>query len=173
MTELVPLSERHIPAVRELVRDPETLRYTRVPEPPPPDFAEEWIARYERGREAGEREGFAIVEGDEFLGLALAPAIDAETREAELGYVVAPVARGRGVASEALRLLTDWAFGRGLERLELRISVGNGASRKVAQRCGYELEGTLRAAYFKQGRREDTEIWSRLAPGVGDGDFAG
>ena len=173
MTELVPLSREHVSAVRELVADPDVLRYTRVPEPPPPGFAEDWIARYVRGREHGERVGFAIVEDGEFVGLALAPSVDLETREAELGYVVAPAARGRGVAGEALRLLTEWAFGNGLERLELRISVDNPASRKVAMRCGYAFEGTLRAAYFKQGRREDTEIWSRLAPGVGDGDLAG
>jgi RimJ/RimL family protein N-acetyltransferase len=94
----------------------------------------------------------------------LAPKIDRETRTAELGYVVAPEARGRGVATEALRRLTAWAFEE-LEmiRLELLISVDNTVSKKVAERCGYVREGVLRSAYFKQGRREDTEIWSRLA----------
>jgi RimJ/RimL family protein N-acetyltransferase len=67
------------------------------------------------------------------------------------------------VATEALRRLTAWAFEE-LEmiRLELLISVDNAASKKVAERCGYRREGVLRSAYFKQGRREDTEIWSRL-----------
>ena len=58
-------------------------------------------------------EGFAIDDDDgAFLGLALAPAIDVDAAEAELGYIVAAHARGRGVATEALRQLTKWAFER-------------------------------------------------------------
>lgn len=147
-----------------MLDDPDNLRFTRVPEPVPPGFAQAWLEIYEEERRTGTREAFAIV-GDDgaFLGLALAPKIDRETRTAELGYVVAPEARGRGVATEALRRLTAWAFEE-LEmiRLELLISVDNAASKKVAERCGYLREGVLRSAYFKQGRREDTEIWSRL-----------
>ena len=161
---LEPLSQAHLAAIRELVRDPETIRFTRIPEPAPPDFPERWLARYELGREDGSREGFAIVDGDgSVLGLALAPSIDAETRTVELGYLVAPEARGRGVASEALRQLTDWAFAElGALRIELLIGVDNVASRRVAERCGYTLEGVLRSVHLKAGVRGDTEIWSRL-----------
>jgi hypothetical protein len=57
---LVPLDREHLPAVEELVRDPDVLRHTRVPEPPPPGFAETWLGLYERGRADGTREGFAL-----------------------------------------------------------------------------------------------------------------
>ena len=91
------------------------------------------------------------------------PAIDLEARTAELGYIVAEEARGRGVATEGLRLLTDWALSElGALRLELLISVENEASKRVAERCGYEREGVLRSTYVKPGVREDVEIWSRL-----------
>jgi RimJ/RimL family protein N-acetyltransferase len=148
-----------------MLDDPDLLRFTRIPEPVPPGFARTWLERYEEGRAAGNREGFAVVDdAGEFLGLALAPGIDRDTATAELGYAVAPGARGRGVASEALRQLTEWAFGQqGMVRLELLISVDNPASKKVAERCGYVREGVLRSSYVKPGRREDTEIWSRLA----------
>jgi RimJ/RimL family protein N-acetyltransferase len=161
---LAPLAREHLPAVEELLRDPDVLRFTRVPEPPPPDFAETWLGLYERGRRDGTREGFAVVDGDgEFLGLALAPRIEREARTAELGYVVAPAARGRGVATTALRLLTEWALAElGALRLELLIGVTNDASKRVAERNGYRFEGVLRSLHFKQGVREDTEIWSRL-----------
>jgi RimJ/RimL family protein N-acetyltransferase len=67
------------------------------------------------------------------------------------------------VATEALRQLTAWAFEeQGLIRLQLLISVSNEASKRVAQRCGYQLEGVLRGMYVKQDQREDTESWSRL-----------
>jgi RimJ/RimL family protein N-acetyltransferase len=148
-----------------MLDDPDLLRFTRIPEPVPPGFARTWLERYEEGRAAGNREAFAVVDdAGEFLGLALAPGIDRDTATAELGYAVAPGARGRGVASEALRQLTEWAFGQqGMVRLELLISVDNPASKKVAERCGYVREGVLRSSYVKPGRREDTEIWSRLA----------
>jgi len=162
--ELRPLAAADVDDVAELIADPTTLRYTRVPEPPPEGFAQGWYARYEEGRETGAKEAFAIV-GDDgaFLGLALAPTIDAEAAEAELGYIVAARARGRGVASEALRQLTAWAFEqRGIERAYLLIDVDNAASGTVAERAGYTLEGVLRNAYIKDGRRGDTQLWSRL-----------
>ena len=63
--------------------------------------------------------------------------IDRETLTAELGYTIAPEARGRGVATKALRQVTEWAFAElGLIRIELLISVENAASKKVAERCG-------------------------------------
>jgi RimJ/RimL family protein N-acetyltransferase len=148
-----------------MLDDPELLRFTRVPEPVPPGFARIWLDRYEEGRMDGSREAFAIVDEDGgFLGLGLAPRIERDARTAELGYVVAPAARGRGVASEALRRLTEWAFGElGMLRLELMISVENAASKRVAERCGYVREGVLRSLHVKQGVHEDTELWSRLA----------
>ena len=156
----------HLEGVRALVADPDVLRFTRVPEPVPSGFPARWLERYEEGRREGSREAFAIEDAATaaFLGLALAPTIDREARTAELGYVVAREARGRGVATDALALLTDWAFSElGAVRLELLISVENQASKRVAERCSYEREGVLRSIHVKPGLREDMEIWSRLA----------
>ncbi|HJU36984.1 MAG TPA: GNAT family N-acetyltransferase [Gaiellaceae bacterium] len=162
---LEPFGERHIGALEDMLDDPELLRFTRLPEPVPPGFAQTWLAGYEEGRTDGSRDAFAIVDADGvFLGLALAPRIEHDARTAELGYVVAPAARGRGVATEALRQLTEWAFSeQGMLRLELLISVENAASKRVAEHCGYVREGVLRSLHVKEGVREDTEIWSRLA----------
>jgi RimJ/RimL family protein N-acetyltransferase len=161
---LVPLGERHLDDLAALARDPEVLRFTRVPEPPPPDFALGWLARYEAGRRDGTAAGFAAVdESGAFLGLALAPHIDAEGRELELGYIVAPAARGRGVATAILGRLTRWAFAdTGALRAYLLIETGNVASLRVAERCGYVQEGVLRSVHLKQDRRADLTLWSRL-----------
>jgi RimJ/RimL family protein N-acetyltransferase len=97
-----------------------------------------------------------------FLGLAAAVHIDEAGAEAELGYIVAAEARGRGIATEALTQLTAWAFGRGLQRLELRIDNDNAASQRVAERSGYTREGMLRSIHFKNGRRTDLAVYSRL-----------
>jgi RimJ/RimL family protein N-acetyltransferase len=162
--ELEPLTTAHIPAIADLVLDPDVLRFTRVPEPTPNDFVEQWFASYDNGSGDGTRQAFAIVEGDgSFLGLALAPVIDRATRTVELGYVLAPAARGRGVATEALRRLTIWALeDLGALRIELFINPENGASQAVARRCGYSLEGVLRSLHFKQDLRQDFQLWSLL-----------
>jgi RimJ/RimL family protein N-acetyltransferase len=160
--ELELMSAEHLPAVESMLDDPDVVRFTRIPLPAPPGFAEAWLARYEEARRDGTREAFAIVDDGEFLGVALAAAIEQEARQCELGYMVAPAARGRGVATEALRLLTDWVFGLGMLRAELHISVDNVASKRVAERNRYRLDGVLRSLWFKGDLREDTEIWSRL-----------
>jgi RimJ/RimL family protein N-acetyltransferase len=162
---LEPLGEQHLAGVAGLFEDEGVLRYTRVPDPVPAGWEREWLGFYVEGRKEGTRDAFAVVDGDgSFLGLGMGFGIDREGRQLELGYVVAPDARGRGVATKTLELLTDWAFSE-LEalRIELWISVGNEPSKRVAEKAGYRLEGTLRSYHFKQGRRDDFEIWSRLA----------
>jgi len=146
-----------------MLADPLVQRYTMVPTPVPHGFEREWLQRYEEGRADGTREAFAIVdEDDAFLGLALAFSIDRKGRE--LGYSVTPAARGRSAATWAVRELTDWAV-RELDplRIQLQISADNGASKRVAERSGYVYEGTLRSVHFKQGMRQDMEVWSRVA----------
>lgn len=165
MVELELFESRHLAAFSALLDDPAVVRFTRLPESPPPDYAETWFAAYDAGRRNGTREAFAIVDATsrEFVGIGVAPKIDPEARTLELGYVVAPPWRGRGIATQALGLLTTWSFEvAGALRSELFISVANEASKIVAARCGYVREGVLRSTYVKDGKREDAEIWSRL-----------
>ena len=158
------LTDRYVEDLERLAADPAVQRNTYVPEPPPPGFGCTWLEAYEKAREAGTREGFAILDAGtgEFLGMAAAVHLDDDAGEAELGYILAPEARGRGAATEALRQLTDWAFGKGMLRLELRIDASNDPSVRVAERCGYQREGLLRSVHFKSGRRTDVLIYSRL-----------
>jgi RimJ/RimL family protein N-acetyltransferase len=90
--------------------------------------------------------------------------LDLERRQGEIGYLVAPVARSRGVAGRALRLITDWALGDlGLERVELLIDVDNEPSHRVAERAGYVKEGVLRSRHFKENLRNDIVVYSLIA----------
>jgi len=155
---------RHLSLFDELRTDPAVLRFTRIPANASANFGGQWLERYEQGRRDGTREVFAIVAGDDaVVGFAAAVSIDREAATAELGYVVVEQARGRGYASRALSLLTDWGFAElGAERLELLIGVDNEPSKRVAQKCGYQREGVLRSFAVKPGVREDMELWSRL-----------
>jgi [ribosomal protein S5]-alanine N-acetyltransferase len=159
-----PIGPRHLDAMAAAVVDGDVLRYTGFPDPPDPAFPAAWIARYVRGREAGERAAFAALDAADgtFLGSGMAPRIDAGGREMELGYLVVAAARNRGVGTAILHWLTGWAFAEGMLRLELRISPDNVGSQRVAEACGYVREGVLRSLHFKGDLREDTIIYSRL-----------
>ncbi|MER5596732.1 GNAT family N-acetyltransferase [Streptomyces sp. NPDC002265] len=94
-------------------------------------------------------------------------AIDPVFRSGRVGYWVLPEARGRGVATRALALAARWAHGDlGLHRLELDHALDHDASCRVAERCGFRYEGTLRGAMFEAGRHDafrDSHLHARLA----------
>ena len=161
---LRPLAAEHLDDVTALFDDPDVLRFTRLPVPPPPGYARQWLDRYEAGRLDGTREAFAAFDDDgRFAGVALAVDIDREGRQVELGYITAPAARGRGLATAMLGELTRWTFAElGALRVSLIIDVENRASARVAERCGYVLEGVMRSSHLKDVVRVDSGLWSRL-----------
>ena len=162
---LEPLAPEHADAMDAIAREDGVARFTRIPVPIPDGFGALWLERYLRGREEGTNAGFAIVDTGtgEFLGFIALVKLELEIQEAEAGYIVASRARGKGVATRALRLLTAWAFDEyPLERIELLMSADNVGSELVAQRCGYTREGVLRWIHFKQDIRQDTIVYSML-----------
>jgi RimJ/RimL family protein N-acetyltransferase len=84
--------------------------------------------------------------------------------EMELSYQVYDRAlRGRGYMSEAVSLLVRYLFEtRPLSRIRLIIHPDNAASRRVAEKSGFVLEGTMRRAWFNRGRHHDVQLWSIL-----------
>ncbi len=82
---------------------------------------------------------------------------------ATAGYAIRPSARGRGLAAQALRALTSFAFTLPLlHRVELYIEPDNHASRQVAERAAYVLEGTLRQHQEIGGWRRDMCLYAAL-----------
>ncbi|HEY2778090.1 MAG TPA: GNAT family protein [Gaiellaceae bacterium] len=166
---LEPLSEALVPALAWVLDgDSDTGRFTRIPFEPDAAFLSGWLGRYERvwNDGSGTSAGFAVrdAESGDAIGFAGFVQLDLDQQEGEIGYVVAPAARGRGVATRAVVLLTHWGFSvLGLQRIELRIDPANEHSARIARRVGYHHEGTLRNTYFKEGRRGDVGVWSRLA----------
>jgi RimJ/RimL family protein N-acetyltransferase len=86
------------------------------------------------------------------------------TLTGEVGYLIGPWARGRGYASAALSALCDWGFAAlRLHRIEWQAYVGNDASRTVAQRAGFQIEGATRDALVQRGMYQTAWIGARLA----------
>lgn len=85
---------------------------------------------------------------------------------AEVGFVLAPAAQGKGVMSAALREAARWAFrappedGAGLELLHWRARAGNWASRRVAWSAGFCVEGRVRGLLKHRGAALDGWIGS-------------
>ena len=70
---------------------------------------------------------------------------------------------GRGYVTEAVQLLVDYLFGtKHPNRIQLVIVPDNAASRRIAEKCGFMLEGTARGAFFNEGRSQDVFVYSLL-----------
>ena len=68
---------------------------------------------------------------------------------------------GHGYVTEAVQLLVDYLFAtKHPSRIQLVIVPGNAASRRIAEKCGFTLEGTARAAFFNSGRSNDVHVYS-------------
>lgn len=82
----------------------------------------------------------------------------------ELSYqLYADQYAGRGFVTEAVQLLVDYLFGAQKEhRIHLVIVPENAASRRIAEKCGFTLEGTVRGAFFNGGRNQDVLLYSLL-----------
>lgn len=107
---------------------------------------------------------YAIVEGGAVVG-SIGMNVN-RSRTGHVGYWCAPEARGRGVATRALRLLSRYGFDElALQRLELITDPENAASQRVAEKVGYRREGVLRSHLdHPDGRRRDSVMFS-LLPG--------
>ncbi|QXC61874.1 GNAT family N-acetyltransferase [Aquihabitans sp. G128] len=127
--------------------EPDIARWTAVPDAHDEAAAARWVAGEGARRDQGVALDLAITEsgvpevvlGE--IGLAL---VEADRRWAEVGYWLFPAERGRGRASVALEVFTDWVLrDLPINRLFARTHVDNPASAAVARRAGYELAGEL------------------------------
>jgi RimJ/RimL family protein N-acetyltransferase len=161
--------------------DPEIRRWGRygaaVPER---DTVGQWLDWNREQWEFGLRAGFAICpadgDGGEVAGSIMlrdyartATHVGHAGDTGEIGYWIVPGWRGRGVAASSVEALTRWAFtavdagGLGLQRIELKHSVRNLGSCRVAERSGYRYEATMRESFrYADGARHDEHLHARL-----------
>ena len=159
---LRPWREEDMTAVTAAFQDPLIPRFIRtVPTPYRESDAGEWFA----GLETAESINLAITEaeGGGVLGGVSLLRFDRENKRAEVGLWVAADARGRGVATRAVRLLSRWGLeALDLERIEFLAEEENVASQRVAERAGFTREGVLRAYFDNRGTRPNYVMFSLL-----------
>ncbi|MFI5120622.1 MAG: GNAT family N-acetyltransferase [Thermoanaerobaculia bacterium] len=140
----------------------------RFPHPYTRHDAEAWLARVSGAFPALD---FAITfENEAVGGIGLVPGTDIERVSAEVGYWLGRSFWGRGLASAALRSITDYALRvLALERVFALPFESNLASARVLVKAGYRLEGTLRSAAIKEGRVTDLLMFACTRPDIGLG----
>jgi RimJ/RimL family protein N-acetyltransferase len=81
----------------------------------------------------------------------------------EIGYALVPSERRKGYCTEAAQLMVDYLFlSKDITRTQATTHVGNVASQKVLEKCGFKKEGTLRKAVQSRGKWTDLVIFSIL-----------
>lgn len=145
-------------------QDPEIPKFTMMPERLTEQQALAWI---ERRSQLQERGLFALAitidQTDECIG-QMGVFIDRANRRAETFYWIDRDQRRRGIASEALTLITNWTFAEhDVVRVQLINHPDNEASQRVAARSGYQREGLLRAWEPVKDSQPDVIMWSRLS----------
>ncbi|MDT7547563.1 MAG: hypothetical protein QOE99_3673 [Actinomycetota bacterium] len=147
------------------VQDPEVPRWTRMPSPYTEQDGREWLGTTAPGQwAAGTGTPFAVVELASGRLVGSIGLHDITGGSAEIGYWCARDARGQGLMTEAVTAVSAWGFETlGLERIAWYAGVGNWASRRLAERCGYTIEGVLPLGMEQRGEHIDCWFGRRLA----------
>ena len=113
---------------------------------------------------APEPSNLAIDVGGEAVGaVGYVPGIDVERFSAEIGYWLGESYWGRGIATEALQLVTTHVFEAfNLLRLFALPFADNAGSIRVLEKAGYVREGLLRSSSVKYGQPRDQLIYARV-----------
>jgi RimJ/RimL family protein N-acetyltransferase len=161
--------EDDVPSIADASHDPETRRWLDD-EPLTADRQRNSVARAEEGWRTGKSAPFVIADAatDAPVGI-LSVHFGDDDEVAELAVAVFPDARGRGVASRALRLAAIWGLRElGLQRVFAETDAENVASARAIERAGFQREGLLRAHCKTHGRRHDCIMFSVVREDIGD-----
>lgn len=159
---LRPWRDEDVPQLVAACQDPDIQKYIPIPRPYRTTDAEQYVTRTTHQWRTGAAAAFAMVEPDDQDLVLGAINVTVSGPVGNSGYWVAPGARGRGIASHALRLLTGWAFAElGLGVILLEIRPQNAPSMAVAVAAGYHEAGAL-DVNLETGKQHGL-IFSRLA----------
>lgn len=159
---LRPWTEDDVDAMVTGCNDPDVAWW--IPTIPSPYTKEDALA-FIRGDVQPDADAMAIELGGRVVG-GIGMGVISNDHRATLGYWVAAEARGRGICTQALRLLARHALDElELQRVDLITDPDNFASQRVAEKVGFQREGVLRAHLrHPDGRIRDSVMFS-LLPG--------
>jgi ribosomal-protein-alanine N-acetyltransferase len=100
-----------------------------------------------------------------FAGTISFHSLSVKNSVGELGYWMTSSMRGKGIATTAARMLTDYGFATiGFKRVEALVDKENVASLKLLESAGYQREGLLRNKITRDdGRQVDMYLFAAIA----------
>jgi len=166
LCRLRPYRTGDAPAISAVADDFMVARWmTRAfPHPYTQRDADRWIA-LAAGDTRGGRYYAIDVDGVLAGGIGVEPFGGERSGTAAFGYWLGHAYWGRGIATDAARVLSDHALAGGtLRRLEARVFAPNVASARVLEKCGFKLEARLRGFYLDRDDNVcDALMYARLA----------
>lgn len=133
---------------------------SRIPQPYSIDDAKWWV-------NTGSKEGItkAVEVDGKYVGSIGATAGEFESnRSAEIGYWLEENSWGKGIATEVVMEMTEYVFSNtDIVRLYAPVFSPNKASMRVLEKCGYQLEGVLRKAIYKNGVYLDEHLYAKIS----------
>lgn len=168
---LRPHRPADMPRLVEACNDAESRRWLgTLPDPYGPAEAAAYLERCESERASASSVPWVVADLDDDRLLATVKLFEVRAGvDAEVGFLVHPEARGRGVATEACRLALRHAFvpeedgGLGLGRVRAIVAEENAVSRRVVERVGMTWQGRERRLLEVQGGLADAAIYDVLA----------
>lgn len=122
------------------------------------------IAKYVTRRDAGLGFNCGIWVGDRLAGGIVCRDLNPEDRNAEIGYWLGSEFTGRGLATAAATMATDYLIRiRDMHRVTMHCAGDNVRSRAIPERLGYTLDGILRESNSLNGQFYDQAVYSVLA----------
>lgn len=156
-------------AVFSACQDPLIARFIPIPQPYTEEDAQTFVEIRRRDWETQDERSFAIVDAATGELLGSIARHGPFGHRATYGYWLVPEARSRGIATRALRLITDWTIATtSVIRLDLYTDLENDASGRVAQRVGFEREGIRRAWELDREGRPIDVVFYVLVRGLAD-----
>ncbi|MDH6609779.1 RimJ/RimL family protein N-acetyltransferase [Streptomyces sp. SAI-208] len=151
-TVLRPFTEADAEVMAEIVQDPEVVRFTGTPSG---ELTLERLRSWYGSRSAQpDRLDLAVTDRatGELVGEVVLHEWDAQARSCTFRTLIGPRGRGRGLGSEATRLVVGHGFERlGLHRIELEVYGHNARALRVYEKAGFRVEGVRREADLRDG----------------------
>ena len=139
----------------DYARDPEVSRFLTWDPHPNTKFTKAYLTCAGQQYRTGDFFDWAVVhrESGRMIGTCGFTTFHYESNVGEIGYVLHPAYRGRGLATEAVRAVMTFGFEElNLHRIEARFMEGNHASRRLMERVGMTFEGYARESLFIKGQ---------------------
>ncbi|MFJ6082810.1 GNAT family N-acetyltransferase [Streptomyces sp. NPDC092369] len=185
-TVLRPFTAADADGIWEIVQDPEVVRFTFEPSTElTPERLRPW---YGSRADAPDRLDLAVTDPatGELLGEVVLYEWDPAARSCTFRTLIGPRGRGRGIGTEATRLIVGHGFEQlGLHRIELEVYGNNHRALRVYEKAGFVVEGVRREASLRDGEWVDAILmglldreWAALngpdsGPGSGPDDESG